>query len=132
MTCQEPGVLTEIPFYATIPTADIERARRFYEGSLGLIPHRQLGPEIVYRAGPTYLDVYVTEAAGSATHTLGSFVVEDIQATAAALRARGVTFEEYDLPGLKTVEGIAQLGPDKVAWFKDPDGNILSLTQEDV
>ncbi|MDQ3913055.1 MAG: hypothetical protein M3305_15065 [Actinomycetota bacterium] len=50
----------------------------------------------------------------------------------AGLRSRGVTFEEYDMPGLKTVNGIAHFGPDKVAWFKDPDGNILSLVQEDV
>ena len=74
--------------------------------------------------------MYVTEAAGLARHTLGSFVVDDIQATTNALRAHGVTFEAYDLPGLKTVDGIARLGPDAVAWFKDPDGNILSLTQE--
>ena len=132
MSQQESGVLTETPLYATIPTADLARARRFYQGMLGLRPHRDLGPEVVYRAGSTYLDVYVTESAGSARHTLGSFVVQDIQATTKALRARGVMFEAYDLPGLKTIDGIAQLGPDKVAWFKDPDGNILSLTQENV
>jgi catechol 2,3-dioxygenase-like lactoylglutathione lyase family enzyme len=123
-------MLTETPFYADIPTADLERARRFYEGTLGLTQHRDLGPEVVYRAGSSYLAVYTTEAAGSARHTLGSFLVDDIQVTATALRARGVVFEEYDVPGLKTIDGIAQLGPDKVAWFKDPDGNILSLTQE--
>jgi catechol 2,3-dioxygenase-like lactoylglutathione lyase family enzyme len=130
VTDQESHVLTEIPFYAIIPTADLERARRFYEGTLGLAPNRDLGPEVVYRAGSTYLDVYITEAAGSSRHTLGSFLVDDIEATTNALRAHGVAFEAYDLPGLKTIDGIARLGPDKVAWFKDPDGNILSLTQE--
>jgi catechol 2,3-dioxygenase-like lactoylglutathione lyase family enzyme len=130
VTDEENLVLTETPFYAIIPTADLERARRFYERMLGLTPHRDLGQEVVYRAGSTYLDVYITEAAGSARHTLGSFVVDDIEATTNALRARGLTLEAYDLPGLKTIDGIARLGPEKVAWFKDPDGNILSLTQE--
>jgi catechol 2,3-dioxygenase-like lactoylglutathione lyase family enzyme len=125
-------MLTDTPFYATIPTRDLQRARTFYEKILGLIPARELERETVYRAGITSFDVYLTDSAGSARHTLGSFIVENIEATVAELRSRGVTFEEYDLPGLTTVNGVAQLGPDKVAWFKDPDGNILSLTQEEV
>jgi len=122
-------MLTNAPFYATIPTKDLQRARDFYEHVLGVTPERELERETVYRAGASLFDVYLTEAAGSARHTLGSFIVENIEAEVAELRNRGVSFEEYDLPGLKTVNGVVQLGPDKVAWFKDPDGNILSLTQ---
>jgi catechol 2,3-dioxygenase-like lactoylglutathione lyase family enzyme len=125
-------MLTNAPFYATIPTKDLQRARDFYEHVLGVTPERELERETVYRAGASLFDVYLTEAAGSARHTLGSFIVESIEAEVAELRNRGVSFEEYDLPGLKTVNGVVQLGPDKVAWFKDPDGNILSLTQEGV
>jgi hypothetical protein len=55
--------------------------------------------------------------------------VKDVEAAVADLRAKGVTFEEYDMPGLKTVDGIAGLGEERVAWFKDPEGNILSLAQ---
>lgn len=124
-------MLANAPFYATIPTKDLQRARDFYEHVLGVIPERELERETVYRAGASFFDVYLTEAAGSARHTLGSFIVENIEAAVAELRSRGVSFEEYDLPGLKTVNGVAQLGPDKVAWFKDPDGNTLSLTQEE-
>ena len=123
-------MLTNVPFYATIPTKDLQRARNFYEQILGVTPERELERETVYRAGSSFFDVYLTEAAGSGRHTLGSFIVENIEAAVAELRNRGVSFEEYDLPGLKTVNGVAQLGPDKIAWFKDLDGNILSLTQE--
>jgi len=123
-------VLSDSPFGATIPSGDLPRSRRFYEQVLGLVPARDLEGEVVYRAGNTVFDVYPSQHAGSAQHTLGSFVVRDIRAAVDGLRARGVTFEEYDLPGLKTVDGVAQVGPDRVAWFRDPDGNILSLTQE--
>ena len=83
-----------------------------------------------YRTGDSRFGLYPNqEAAGSAQHTLGSFLVEDIEATVTELRSSGVTFEEYDMPGLKTENGIAQIGPEKVAFFKDPDGNILSVVE---
>ena len=124
-------MLAACTFGATIPSSDLQRSRQFYELVLGLVPERDLEAEVVYRAGNSLLDVYPSPHAGSASHTLGSFVVDDIRAMVDELRLRGVTFEDYDDPGLRTDDGIAQLGPDKVAWFKDPDGNLLSLTQED-
>jgi hypothetical protein len=84
---------------------------------------------IIYRSGDAYFSLYPTEFAGTAQHTLGAFMVRDVEATVADLRGRGVTFEDYDLPGLKTVDGIADLGGIKGAWFKDPEGNILSVVQ---
>ena len=123
-------MLADSSFFATIPTKDLDRAREFYGAVLGLTPVRDLGEEVVYRAGKTEFDVYPTQSAGTAQHTLGTFIVEDVRAAVDDLRTRGVTFEEYDFPGLTTEDGVAQVGPDKVAWFKDPDGNILALTQE--
>jgi catechol 2,3-dioxygenase-like lactoylglutathione lyase family enzyme len=123
-------MLGDSSFYATIPTTDLDRAREFYGGVLGLEAIRDLGEEVVYRAGKSEFDVYPTPSAGTAQHTLGTFIVEDCRAAVDELRTHGVTFEEYDFPGLKTEDGVAQVGPDKVAWFKDPDGNILALTQE--
>jgi len=121
-------MLGDTPFGANIPVRNVEDARRFYEGILGATPVRVQEAEIIYRAGNTRFGIYQTEAAGRAEHTLGTFSgVEDIEATVSELRSRGVTFQEYDLPGFKTVDGIAQFGPERVAWFKDPDGNILSI-----
>jgi hypothetical protein len=84
---------------------------------------------IIYRSGDSYFSLYPTEFAGTAQHTLGAFMVADVEAAVAELRGTGVSFEEYDLPGLKTVNGIAELGGIKWAWFKDPEGNILSVVQ---
>jgi hypothetical protein len=66
---------------------------------------------------------------GAAQHTLGAFLVRDVESTVADLRGKGVSFEDYDLPGVKTVNGIAELGGIRGAWFKDPEGNILSVVQ---
>jgi catechol 2,3-dioxygenase-like lactoylglutathione lyase family enzyme len=125
-------MLNESPLYAVIPVSDLLDARRFYEEVLGIAPVRESETEILYRAGDTRFAVYPSQGAGSARHTLGSFIVDDIEPVVAELRSRGVVFEEYDEPDLKTVNGIARLGPDEVAFFKDPRGNILSLVQEDV
>jgi hypothetical protein len=84
---------------------------------------------IIYRSGDSYFSLYPTEFAGTAQHTLGAFMVQDVEAAVADLRGKGVTFEEYDLPGVKTVNGIAELGGTRGAWFKDPEGNILSVVQ---
>ena len=84
---------------------------------------------IIYRSGDATFSLYPTEFAGTAQHTLGAFLVRDVGATVADLRAKGVTFEDYDQPGLKTVDGIAELGGTQGAWFKDPEGNILSVVQ---
>jgi catechol 2,3-dioxygenase-like lactoylglutathione lyase family enzyme len=123
-------VLGERPFYANIPVKDLQEARRFYENTLGATPVREDQEYLEYRTGDSRFGLYPNqEAAGSAQHTLGSFLVEDIEATVTELRSRGVTFEEYDMPELKTENGIAQVGSEKVAFFKDPDGNILSVVE---
>ena len=124
-------MLADSPLFPTIPTRDLDRARGFYEGVLGLPVLRDKGFELIFRAGDVEVDVYASEGAGTAEHTLAAFIVDDIENIVRGLRERGVVFEQYDLPDLKTVNGIADLGPDKSAWFKDPDGNLLNLSELD-
>ncbi len=121
-------MLGDVRFGANIPVRNVAIARRFYEDILGVTPIRIQEREIIYRAGDTLFGIYETDAAGKAGHTLGTFSgVDDIEAVVAELRRRGVVFDEYDLPGITTVAGIADFGPEKVAWFRDPDGNLLSI-----
>jgi catechol 2,3-dioxygenase-like lactoylglutathione lyase family enzyme len=123
-------MLTTAPFWATLPATDITRAKRWYSEKLGLTPVKETKAWITYRCGGSIFQLYPTSAAGSARHTLGGFVVPDLRATVNELRARGVEFEEYDFPGLKTVDGIAELeGVELAAWFKDSEGNILAVSQ---
>lgn len=113
---------------ATLPVSDLDRARKFYEETLGLTPRQERPDGVVYEvdAGSPIL-VYPSQFAGSNQATAASFTVDDVTAAAETLRGKGVTFEEYDLPGLKTENGIAELEGNKGAWFKDPDGNILAI-----
>lgn len=119
--------LGERPFSATIPAKDLAATRRFYEDVLGLAVQDENEGAITYRSGDTLVQLYPTQYAGTAQHTLGGWHVDDIEATVAALQRKGVTFEEYDFPGLKTENGIAVTGNERAAWFKDPEGNILAI-----
>jgi catechol 2,3-dioxygenase-like lactoylglutathione lyase family enzyme len=117
-----------------IPVSDLDQAASFYGEKLGLSevkrydePHAN--PMIRYAVGSGSVLVYKSVGAGQSRHTLLGFVVDDIEATVADLRGRGVTIEEYDMGDLKTENGIATIGPDRAAWFKDPDGNILGVGQ---
>lgn len=124
-------MLSDHSVYATIATADIARARAFYEETLGFsaVAEDQAGG-VFYQSGPSRFYVYPSQFAGHAQHTLASWEVDDIASVIDELTARGVVFEKYDLPELKTDErGIADLGAMKAAWFKDPDGNILNIGQ---
>jgi catechol 2,3-dioxygenase-like lactoylglutathione lyase family enzyme len=121
--------LADWSFGATIPAKDLDGTRRFYEDVLGAHVVNEDPGGILYKAGDAYFSLYSTQFAGTAQHTLGAFMVRDVEAAMAALRGKGVTFEEYDLPGVKTVDGIAELGGVRGAWFKDPEGNILSVVE---
>jgi catechol 2,3-dioxygenase-like lactoylglutathione lyase family enzyme len=118
----------------TIAVSDIGRAREFYEGVLGLSggEERADGGIRYPCGGGSQIHVYPSpDNAGKSTATLAGFMVDDIEATVDELSAKGLTFEQYDLDPIKTDEkGIARLGDTKGAWFKDPDGNILSVDQE--
>jgi catechol 2,3-dioxygenase-like lactoylglutathione lyase family enzyme len=122
--------LNHASFWATLPASDLERAKAFYRDRLGLVPAKETPAWLTYRAGDTFFQLYPTAAGGTAGHTLGSWVVDDLEAVVAELRGRGVVFEEYDLPGLRTVDGIATLSDvERAAWFTDSEGNILSISQ---
>jgi catechol 2,3-dioxygenase-like lactoylglutathione lyase family enzyme len=114
------------------PVSDLERAASFYGGTLGLEELERYhepapNPMIRYRVGGGSVLVYKSVGAGESRHTLAGFVVDDLEDTVEELRGRGVTFEEYDMGDIKTENGIATIGKAKAAWFKDPDGNILSV-----
>ncbi|MBE0481423.1 MAG: VOC family protein [Dehalococcoidia bacterium] len=114
--------------YAIVPAADLSRARKFYE-NLGLKAIAEdPWPGVTFEGGDgSLLYLYQTPNAGKAPHTLAGFSVDDVEATVDGLRAKGVRFEEYQTPDLKTVNGIATVGPVKSAWFKDTEGNILAI-----
>jgi len=115
----------------TIAVSDIDRAKQFYGETLGLKTVDERADGVRYDGGGgTFLLVYPSGFAGTAESTYMGFTVDDVEKAVAELRDRGVVFEEYDIPGLKTVNGIAEIEGVKGAWFKDPDGNILSINQE--
>jgi catechol 2,3-dioxygenase-like lactoylglutathione lyase family enzyme len=120
-------MLTDYQMQATIPAHDLERARKFYAEKLGLTPSRETMGGLVYEYAGSWFLLYPSQGAGTAEHTIAGWVVDDLEAEVAELRDRGVVFEEYDMPGLKTVDGIATTGDERAAWFKDSEGNILGL-----
>jgi catechol 2,3-dioxygenase-like lactoylglutathione lyase family enzyme len=116
---------------ASIPAKDLQGTRRFYEDILGCEVVMEDQGGIGYRSGDSYFSLYATPFAGKAEHSLGAFVVRDVAAAVAGLQAKGVTFLDYDMPeiGLKTVDGIADIPNGmRIAWFRDPEGNILALS----
>ena len=123
-------MLQKSPMYAYIPATDVARARRFYEEKLGLEPGREVAGGVTYEfAGGTACFLYPTPNAGTSKASQAFWRVDDVEREVAELKARGVKFEEYDMPGLKTKDGIATAGGAKSAWFKDTEGNILALVQ---
>ena len=121
-------MLTNAKVGPTLPVVDINRAKEFYQNKLGLkVTAEDPSPGAVLAAGGgTSLYLY-QRAATKADHTVAAFTVDDVEATVKELKAKGVVFEEYDVPGLKTVDGIATMGENKAAWFRDTEGNILGV-----
>jgi predicted enzyme related to lactoylglutathione lyase len=123
-------MLMDSPMYAYIPVANLERARQFYEQKVGLRPAREVAGGISYEfANGTACFMYPTPNAGTSRASQAFWQVRDIEKEVAELKARGVTFLEYDMPGLKTTNGIATGGGAKSAWFKDSEGNIMAIIQ---
>lgn len=116
--------------HAIIPTHDVDRLRRFYEDVLGLVPEAERPAAVFYRVGAgTRFALSRSGGRASGAHTQMAFMVDDLETVVTDLRARGVTFEEYETP--KTENGIARLPAGQAAWFKDPDGNVIGLIQLD-
>lgn len=116
--------------YAYIPVANLGRARQFYEQKLGFTDAREVAGGIHYNfANGTACFMYPTPNAGTSKASQAFWQVEDVEREVAELKARGVKFEDYDMPGLKTKDGIAAAGGAKTAWFKDTEGNILAIVE---
>ena len=120
-----------------IPVQDLERARAFYAEKLGLEPAEEREGGLRYASAGGEFALFQSAGAASGDHTQMGWEVDDIEATVRELRSRGVVFEEYDLPGLKTVDGIAEIegqypskgNGERGAWFRDSEGNMLAIGQ---
>ena len=123
-------MLTELRVHTTIPATDMDRAMRWYEEKLGFKPVWKRVVGAMYEAGDgTRFQLYPTPNAGQAPQTVMGLTTNQIEADVREFKARGVVFEEYDLPDLKTVDSIATADNARAAWFRDSEGNILGLAQ---
>ncbi len=114
-----------------LPVKDMERARSFYERYLGLVPGGlKADGKFVYEVGGSTLALFPKPEGTKADHTAISFRVDDIAASIEELKRKGVVFEDYDFPGLKTVNHVCVLGAEKAAWFKDTEGNYLCIHED--
>jgi catechol 2,3-dioxygenase-like lactoylglutathione lyase family enzyme len=124
--------LSDCSVEALLAVSDLDRAKRFYEHQLGLVPGEDEQGGVRYPcANGTRIFVYLSpDNAGRSPATLAGWLVDDLDATMDDLASRGVRFEQYDQPGIKTDErGVFDAGRFRAAWVKDPDGNTLALTE---
>jgi predicted enzyme related to lactoylglutathione lyase len=123
-------MLQDNPMYAYLPAADVARARKFYEGQLGFTGGTEIAGGVSYTFGKdTGCFLYPTPNAGTSKASQAFWAVDDIEAEVADLKARGVQFEHYDMPGAQGGSDIVTAGGARAAWFKDSEGNILALIQ---
>jgi len=125
-------MLTNAPVTMILPIMDMARARDFYENKLGLTPGgmKPDGKFVYTCAGGAAIALFPKETGATVDHTAISFQVQDIEATINALQTVGIVFENYDLPGVKTVNHVCVLGAEKAAWFKDTEGNYLCVHED--
>ena len=123
-------MLRNTPIVPYIPVADLVRARKFYEEKVGLKSREVYAAGVIYECGKgSWVFMYPSPGAGTSKASTAFWAVDDVESEVAELKARGVVFEEYDMPNLKTVNSIATAGGAKTAWFKDSEGNILAISQ---
>jgi catechol 2,3-dioxygenase-like lactoylglutathione lyase family enzyme len=123
-------MLSQYPIHPSLAASDIKRARAWYQDKLQLLPIREYDELLEYRIGDSLFTVYDSPNAGTAKNTVAVENVADLRAEVARLKARGVVFEEYDMPGLYTDDGIAEFdGGGRLAWFKDSEANIIVLAE---
>lgn len=123
-------MLQDFPMYAYIPAKDVARARQFYESKLGFRAKEEVAGGVIYEfKDKTACFLYPTPNAGTSLASQAFWQVEDIEREVSELKARGVVFEEYDVPGERSPSGVVTAGGAKAAWFKDSEGNILAIIQ---
>jgi catechol 2,3-dioxygenase-like lactoylglutathione lyase family enzyme len=121
--------------YAKLPAGDVERARAFYADKLDLTPFGERDGHLFYELGEgSHFMVYPSGGAASGSHDQIGFAVDDVESMVAALRSNGVIFEEYEPPrgasaGASATDGVMDFGGVKAAWFKDSEGNLLSIVE---
>jgi catechol 2,3-dioxygenase-like lactoylglutathione lyase family enzyme len=118
--------------HPTLPVTDLKRAKKFYSETLGLklTDEGEVPGHLAYDAGDgTFLMVYARPTPPTSDATSAAFAVDNVEAVVKELKNRGVTFEVYDMPGVEWNDVVATMGNMKGAWFKDPDGNILAVSQ---
>jgi catechol 2,3-dioxygenase-like lactoylglutathione lyase family enzyme len=121
-------MLGDIEVMATLAAKNLSASRKFYEGKLGFkVVHTEGDQGVTYQSGKSQLFVYQSQFAGTNKATAATWMVKDVEGLAKELKAKGVAFEHYDLPGLTLKGDVHAAGAHKNAWFKDPDGNILAL-----
>jgi predicted enzyme related to lactoylglutathione lyase len=123
-------MLQDFPMYAYIPAKDMTRARQFYETKVGLKPGQEINGGVVYEfARGTACFLYPTPNAGTSQASQAFWSVADVDREIETLKAKGVVFENYDMPGERSPSGAISAGGAKAAWFKDSEGNIMALIQ---
>ena len=125
-------MLQKFPMYSYLPAKDVARARKFYEEKVGLKPKQVSAGGVFYEFGKgTACFLYPTPNAGTSRASQAFWQVDDIEREVAELKQRGVKFEEYDMPDMKVKNSIYTGGGARAAWFKDSEGNILAVIQDD-
>jgi catechol 2,3-dioxygenase-like lactoylglutathione lyase family enzyme len=122
-------MLSKSEFRAMLPVKDLNRAKKFYADKLGLRPERETPVGAAYRLKDSWFELFPSSGQSNGSFTQGGWETDNLEREVAELRSKGVVFEEYSQPGLKTVNGIATVGEEKAAWFKDSEGNLLALVQ---
>ncbi len=121
-------MLADSTAIATIAVKNVQRAKKFYEETLGLKPLDSGQPDVLnYETGSTKILVYKSMFAGTNKATAATWELDDVEAVVNQLKSKGVSFEHYNLPGMTLKGDVHVSGKMKAAWFKDPDGNILAL-----
>ena len=123
-------MLDRFPVFAVLPSSDLERARLWFHDHLSMDPTQSDPGGLWYScADGTWLTVTRSAYAGTAQNTAASFQVTDIARVMTEMSARGVVFEDYDVPGFSTVDGVFRMGRYTAAWFKDADGNTIEISE---
>ena len=122
-------MLNRFQTHTTLPASDLERAKAWYRDKLEFEPKSEDAGGVYYESGGGSFALFQTPYAGTAQNTAMEWSVDDVEAVVSHLKSRGVTFDTYDIPGVEWDGDIARMGPFKGAWFKDSEGNTLSVTQ---
>jgi catechol 2,3-dioxygenase-like lactoylglutathione lyase family enzyme len=122
-------MLSQLEIHATLPVKDMKRAKQFYAEKLDMHPRAEMPEGLIYQCKNSWFMLYPSTGTSTGQFTQVGWQTDNIDALVMELKSRGIVFEEYDLPHFKTVNSIATTGPNRAAWFKDSEGNLLGIIQ---